>query len=87
MLHCSWNVNGTMPKLAVIDTAQNNFSGVIPQGWGIPGVSFLVTKGAISVMAVPFWVPLCTNIKASPKAGVLCYLRSMSRLQAATHLS
>lgn len=45
MLLCSWNINGTMPKLGVIDTAQNNFSGVIPQGWGVPGLSFLVTKG------------------------------------------
>ncbi len=34
-----------MPKLSVIDTSKNNFSGVVPTGWGYAGLSFLVTKG------------------------------------------
>ena len=44
---CSWAVNGTMPHLWFLDLGNNNFSGQVPVGWGMKGITWILTsKGA-----------------------------------------
>lgn len=37
-----------MPALRLLDVSRNNLSGVVPSGWGVPGLSLFVTSGELT---------------------------------------
>ena len=57
--HNRWGSNSTnsirpLPKIVVVDVAGNTrLGGTIPDGWGIQGRSFLVTRGE-RILCMPF---------------------------------
>ena len=48
-----WAQPGTMPRLHVLDVANNNMSGTVPGGWGVPGTSYFVSGQSASYMIGP----------------------------------
>lgn len=44
LVMCRWKAAGTLPSLMLMDVANNNFSGTIPNGWGTSQSTF-VTQG------------------------------------------